>query len=522
MSGIEQKQFSSRVSLNVIVNLVQTVLTALIGLVMVPYYLGYMGPAIYAMIPLVTSVNAYVMILTGPLGAAISRYVFESASSKDYGLINRTYNSALFGLLKYVAMLVPLCILVSFASPFVFDTGGAVDSDVQIFFLLILLSSLALVVSSSIGCMFDTTNSTYKVGSIKIVYTVLQTAIIIALFTAQGASLPYIGYAYLVAAIVMVCLVIVTTRRSFPELEISRKYYDKELFKRILNFGSWIILYQFGIMLYIDVSLILCNLLIGSEMQGLFAIAANILNMTMTVTTTFSAVVTPLLYNYYAEHDTEGLIRTLNLFVKFIGVLLAFPVIYVLVFLPQLMETWIGAGYEALYPLLYLMLPIQFGVCLVKPLEMVPATFKHVRLPAIATIFFGIMNIVLALTLTSYYECTADSIAIAWMLSISALNMIFVPIYCTRLLKRKMSNFYIRLVWSYGVFLITGVVLYELSKFVTIYTGWLEVLIPLMVGYLVYLLIFLGIGFNKNERKILFSFLPMTIQRKLLKLFRQA
>ena len=521
MSGIERKQFSSRVSLNVVVNLIQTLLTALLGLVMVPYYLGYLGPAIYAMIPLVTSVNAYVMILTIPLGSAISRYVFESASNNDYSVINRTYNSALFGLLKYVILLIPLCIIVSIMSPIVFDTGGAKDADIQLFFLLILLSSLVLVVSSSIGCIFDTTNSTYKVGSIKIVYTVLQTAIIIILFTLQGASLPYIGYAYMIAAAVMVSLVIITTKKSFPELEISRKYYDKEAFRSILNFGSWIILYQFGIMLYIDVSLILCNLLIGSEMQGLFAITANILNMTMTVTTTFSAVVTPLLYNYYTEHDYEGLIKTLNLFIKFIGVLLAFPVVYVLVFLPQLMETWIGAGYEELYPLLYIMLPIQFGVCLIKPLEMVPATFKHVRLPAIATIFFGMINIGLALILTSYYECTANSIAIAWTVSIFALNLIFVPVYCTRLLKRKLSNLYIRIIWSYGIFILVGVVVYELGKILTITSGWLEILLPLMAGYLIYLAIFISIGFNRDERKILFSFLPVTIQQKLKKVIHR-
>ena len=47
--------FSSRVSINVSVNIIRTIVMALTGFLMVPYYIGSLGMATYAIIALITS-----------------------------------------------------------------------------------------------------------------------------------------------------------------------------------------------------------------------------------------------------------------------------------------------------------------------------------------------------------------------------------------------------------------------------------------------------------------------------------
>ena len=59
MGSQSSDKFTSKVSLNMVTNVVRTVLMAVIGLLMVPYYIGEFGLAAYAILPLATSLTSY-------------------------------------------------------------------------------------------------------------------------------------------------------------------------------------------------------------------------------------------------------------------------------------------------------------------------------------------------------------------------------------------------------------------------------------------------------------------------------
>jgi len=57
MPMAEDSKFWERTSLNATINIVRTVVTALIGVLMVPYYIDTLGIATYGLIPLATAMS---------------------------------------------------------------------------------------------------------------------------------------------------------------------------------------------------------------------------------------------------------------------------------------------------------------------------------------------------------------------------------------------------------------------------------------------------------------------------------
>ena len=83
--------FSSRVSINVSVNIIRTIVMALTGFLMVPYYIGSLGMATYAIIPLITSVTTYFLAMSDSLADAFTRYTAISVQNGDSDAVNRTF-----------------------------------------------------------------------------------------------------------------------------------------------------------------------------------------------------------------------------------------------------------------------------------------------------------------------------------------------------------------------------------------------------------------------------------------------
>ena len=121
----DEDQFSSKVSYNMAINILRTVVMALFGFLMVPYYIDQFGLATYAILPLATSISSYVLAITDPLGDAFARYTSIAIQKNDMGLANRTYSSSMFGMMRCMAVLIPLVVLISLASPYVFNVAGS-------------------------------------------------------------------------------------------------------------------------------------------------------------------------------------------------------------------------------------------------------------------------------------------------------------------------------------------------------------------------------------------------------------
>ncbi len=516
--ALRKDAFSSRVSLNMLANVLRTVLMALAGLLMVPYYIDQFGLATYAILPLATTVTNYFVMISDSLSNAFSRYMSISVQNGDTGRLNTVFSSSVIGMGKCMMLMLPIAVVVSLLAPYVFQVGPSAYDDVQIMFFLIMLASMIISFGASLGGVYMAYNSLYITYFSRALQTVSQVGVVLILIAMQGPSLPTIGVSFLVSAILMLMVMVAMLRRICPTLRLRMRSYDKPLLKEMGKLGFWAIMSELGSLLFIQASLVIVNMMLGSGTQGLFSIAANMIMMVHTACAALAAVSMPLIYREYASGDIEELIRVLKIFSKFIGVTMAFPLAYLIIFLPQILGVWLGHDYPDLERMLYIMLPVEVLICTTSALSDVPVVFARVKPLAITTFALGIFNIASASLIVQYTDAGVMGVCVCWSVSMILLKLVFYPMFCRSLTGGSYRRYYMPILEAHLVFFGALAVLYAISLVFVPPMTWVGILVSFFVLFTVFFVLEMRFLFSRRDMEVVRTYLPRSVQRVIEKI----
>lgn len=504
--------FTTKTSLNVVTNLVRTLTMALVGIFLVPYYLDTLGISAYAIIPLATTLSAYIQIMSDSVAAATVRYSTLALAESDAEESNKIVNSSFFGLLRICLIALPLGILISLMSPVIFNIGGNSALDTQILFMLIIVSSLVITVSSPFNGVFYASNSLYMMYFARFLYTVSQIGVIVILFTFTTPSLIEIGIGYLFSSLLTFVTLFYFSKRIEPTLSISRRYYDREHFEKVGSLGYWSIIQKVGGLLYIDLSLVLVNLYLGTELQGGFAMIATIISMVNTTVYTLSDSVDPFIYRAYSEGRSSDLIYSLKVATKFITIFIAFPIAFVIVFSPEFFGAWVGEEYSHLSKPLTIGLLGDLSFCSIAAMMTLPKVYLRVERIAAITIVIGLINAVgTCLIFTAGYTDLESAMIILSVCNISL--SIITAVYDAMLTSAPAYTFLIPMSLGYVVAGVSIFLLNPLKEYLSIPAQWIPLLITMVLLYLVYFFLVYCLLFSRNEKNQIIKLLPAKISK---------
>ena len=506
-------EFSHRTSSNMVSNLIRTVIMALVGLLMVPYYIDEFGIATYAILPLATSVTSYFTIVADSLSNAFSRYLVVAIQSGDREGADRVFTTSVLGMARLMLILVVPVVAISVLSPYVFNTHGASAVDVQLMFLMIMVASLIISFSSCLGSVFMAHNRMYVTYWSRTLQCVSQVVLVVLFFVTMGASLPMIGVSYLVSAVLMLAVMFAFIGRASEGLRLSRRMYDGDLLREMGGLGFWAVASEIGNLLFIQASLVIVNLMLGSAVQGTFSVAANVISMVHTACTAVAAASVPLAYRCYAEGDVAGLRHTVSIFSKFIGVCMAFPIAYLMVFSPQIMSLWLGGTYEGLDGMLRTMLLIEVSVCSVSALMNIPVAYNRMRPAAAATLLTGVFNVAASVLLLLFTDVGVLGVCAVWVVSMAIVKLVFYPLYCRGLTGGTLRGYYVPIAVSNVVFAALLAIGWAVSSVWTMPTAWVPVLAIFFAGFLVFFVLVLRFLFTREERETVATYLPGFVRR---------
>ena len=513
-----EKKFFSKVSLNMATNITRVVVMALVGFLMVPYYIDQFGLATYAILPLATSVTTYVLVASESLAESFTRFMILAIQKEDGDDIGRTYSSAVIGMVRIIFILLPVVILISILSPYLFSIGDNGASDVQIMFLLVLVASLMVSFTTCLDSVYMAYNYLYILYSVRIVHCLIQVVFVVAFFIFLGPSLILLGLSYLLAAVILVAALLLGIKKINPEIKIERRKYDKVLLKEMSALGMWTIVARLGSIMFIQTSQIVVNICLGSEVQGEYSIIVNVISMIATCSSAFVAIGVPLLYKHHSDGNMNMFIYTLDLFTRFVGLMLAFPIAYLCIFAPQVLTAWLGTTYENTVLLMMAMVPLCVARCSMDILGAVAILYKDARTMALGTIGLGILNIILAVILVKCTDLGVFGAAIAWDIAIGLLNIVFYPLFIARLMRISVKLFMKSLIIDYLAFgILMGLGLLFNNYFELPY-GWISIGLSFVLGFVVYFVIILRAGLEGEERKIVVTYFPQFMQKYLIKL----
>lgn len=510
-----KRNFAAQLPKNLAANIAYFLVNIVIGILLVPYFINTLGVAAYGLIPLATSITGYVAIVVQSLNTAVTRYLTVDLQREDYTAANRTFNTALFGLSAVILLMVPVVIAVAYFVPAIFSIPAGQENGSMLLFLGVSAAFLIRSWSGNFTVQLFAYNRLDLQNLVNLANLLVQTGLIVLLFTLFGPDLAFIGGAYLAGAVVASVVSIVLARQVCPHLIVSLRSFDRRRVRDLCQMGWWVVVNDIGSLLFLQIDLIVVNLFFGATSAGEYAIALQWVVLLRSISGVLAGVLTPMVLTYYAREQTETLIRVTKSAVKLMGIAMALPIGLVCGFGPQLLTVWVGNEYAFLAPLMIL-LTVHLAVNLaVLPLFSINVAYNQVRVPGIVTLFMGIGNFTLAIALALFTGWGYYGIAAAGAIVLTLKNALFTPWYATRVLGIGAHTFTRSMFPGVAATILIGALATALGTLIS-----LAALIPLIItggalalGYLVLVWKF---GLSTFERGLFGSYLPKKLRRFVL------
>jgi len=219
-----------------------------------------------------------------------------------------------------------------------------------------------------------------------------------------------------------------------------------------------------------------------------------------------------MIYSYYSKGDTDGLKNFTKLTIRCAGFTIALLVALVSIFAPQLLTLWIGEEYVTLAPLVCLIvMPVLFQsqASCISPINV---AYRKVRIPALANISVGLLNVTLCLTLPFVFNIGVYGIACATLISTIVINFFVSTLYNAYLIGAPRFTFMKSMlsgVLACGILLVIGNIY---TSIVTVNTLGMLIFSGIFIS-VSYGLIVIKCFFNKKERSLIRICLPSFLQR---------
>ncbi|KKH18143.1 lipopolysaccharide biosynthesis protein [Methanosarcina mazei] len=507
-------KFMQRFPKNLISNVTYFVLHIAIGLMLVPFFLDTLGTAAYGLIPLATSLTGYVTLIIDSLNTSISRFLTIDLQRADVKRANETFNTALFGTLGVILLLVPIALAAAWYAPVFFNIGDQSKKDVFLLFALIFGSVLIRTWSSSFMVTLFAYNRLDLRNYVNCVYLFIQLIMVVTLFLFIGPSLVLVGLSYAVAAVATLVISFTLSKRTCPFLKISLAFFVRSRLKEIGGMSSWVLINSVGLLLNTQVALIVVNKLFGEVAGTEYSLAAVwstlLINIAALVTNLFS----PMTYSYYSKQDREGLIHFTSMTIKVIGLSMALPIALVCIFSPQLLTIWVGAEFAHLAPLVWICVAPVILQIMVSCISPITVAYNRVRSLVFLTLPMGFLNLILALLLPYIFDIGMYGVALAGLITLLLRYGVINPLFIASVIQIPVLTYLKKMLYGIGGLLVLSVVGIALLSVVTIST--LPTIILIGGGIAAaYLLFVLNIVLHPEEREIIRSCLPRVCQKKI-------
>jgi len=407
---------------------------------------------------------------------------------------------------------IPILVIVSYYSPLFFDIPINQRHDAFLLFLGVLGSLLVRTWGGNFGVSLFAYNRLDLINIINMLNIVLQVTFIIIFFSLRSPKLNYVGYSYLMAAGVALLITILFSKKVNPNCKVSIHDFKSSRLKKLMGTCGWITIDQIGSLLLFQMDIILVNKLFGTAAGGEYSIVFMWNALIRTIAGMLAGVLTPVILTYYAQNKFEELVFLSKSAVKIMGLAMALPIGLICGFSPIILDLWLGPEFTRLSPLMWILLCHLAINMSVLPLFTINVSYNKLLIPAIVTIFLGITNLLLAVTLSIITGWGYYGVAIAGAVVLTARHFFFVPMYATKVLGMSKNPFKNTMIQVFLSTLLVAGIASTIYYFLNISSASALIILCGII-ILVYMIIIWFIFLNKQERRIIESFIPKYISK---------
>lgn len=412
-----------------------------IGIWLVPYLIQHLGTAAYGLIPVAGILTEYVSLISHSISSAVNRFLTIALQQDDVKEANRVFSTAFFSYLAIGLLQIPFFMLAINYAGSIIIIPAELYKDATILLACSAAAFVTNLVASVFGVPMYAKNRLDISRSIDIGRYLFRVMGIVTLFVAYGPALRYVGYVDLTISLILCVTQVVIAKHLAPGLKLGLRHYDWRKINQLMGMGVWLLVNNVGTLLFHRMDVWVCNRFVGTEAAGEYAAVLQWPTLIRSGGAIIAAVVAPMIMIYYARSEIESLLRLSKVSVRVLSLVITVPIGVMCVFSPELLRLWLGGSFTGLAPLMTLMLfhlTINVGVM---PLFNIQVAMNKVRLPALVTLFMGVINLVLAISFVRYLNWGIYGVAIAGTIVLTAKNALFTPVYAAIILRAPWHTF---------------------------------------------------------------------------------
>ena len=503
-----------RFIVNIASNLGFAFAQVVVGLWYTPYLIGNLGIAAYGIVPLVRSITSYMSLVTQSFNSAANRFLTIDLARRDEQTANTTFNTALFGVIGAVVVLIPFTLILSLILPHIFDVPPGFELDTRCLFLLVAVAFFASVIASNFAVSTYAHSKFLQRNIVQFTALLAKVGFVVTLFNLFPARLWHVGGGVLITALIAFLGHILLWRKLTPELHVQIGFFDRSRLRSLMTMGGWSSVHMTGILLLNNVDLMVVNLAFGAETTGFYGSLMQLPVLVRLVASTVANVLSPAVLSKYAQGDSIGLQRFSSQAIKLLGLVIALPVGLLCGFSRPLLSIWLGPSFQDLNVLLiFLVFHLSLNLSTL-PLAYVETAYNRIRWPGIVTHLTGAANLGLAILLAMWGKWGALGVVIAGATTWTLKNILFRPLYSAHIMKLRWWVFLPSMSASIVGTFFVGTIAYG-ATFVRMPDNWLTLGISAATVSLLYGVSVFFLGLNRDDWELINSLLPQPISQKL-------
>lgn len=310
-----------------------------------PYIVRQSGQEVYGVFLLVTTVTGYFGLLDLGVMSAVTKYVSEYNGKGDVVAINRIVNAS-FSFYILVGSLGALCL---FGCSIYFEHFFRIDpQNVNLVRQLFIVAAISSMLAWPLSIFRGTVQglNRYDVEAVVNIAVLCLNALCAFLVFAAGYSI-VLYFTLLQLLNIASCIVFYFVSRGMTALEMSFPYLERETFKFIFGFSSFVFLSSLANIFLFQVHNFIIGYFVSLSAVTVYAVAYNIQNYFRTINSAIGGPPWTVASEMEGRRDYEGQRHLLYKGTKYMSAIMLPAVLIMFFFLEPFVTHWVGPGFEA-------------------------------------------------------------------------------------------------------------------------------------------------------------------------------
>ena len=314
-------------------------------LVLTPIILSYVTIEEYGLWSYCFVILSYLATTAFGFNNTYIRYTADYRSRNENGKLNELLSTGLITMSGFSAVILGVLWLLI---PSLLSLLG-IDPDLHETARLLLLGTAAIFVLNTglagFQCILEGEQRIVLVRKILLAASVIEIALIIVFFE-TGFGVFALLWAFMVRLVVTIILCAFFAYRVFPFLRVSVRLYRREALKAFWGFGNQMNLLGLLALLINSLDRIFITRILHLQAAGIYEIGRKLPNMGLMLPGAIAGTLMPAASHLEGSSQQQRLKRLYLASTRYLIMLSSMPYAFLILFAPQIIETWVGTGYD--------------------------------------------------------------------------------------------------------------------------------------------------------------------------------